>query len=325
MDSNITNKFKTAYNKIIKAKNIFLVTHERPDGDALASVCALIDLMEKLNKKYTAFCQDNPTSNYSWLPFINKFTTKRPLVENLTYYDLIIILDCGNKKRTGIAKEINLKKPNPFLIEFDHHLKVDDYADLEIRLPAAAATTEILYYFFQINNLKITKNIANCILAGILTDTANFLYQSTSDKTAEIASEMLSYGANFSKIVEKIWRNKNLSSMKLWGNSLNNLIINKKYNLAFSILSLDEIKKYENNEDIFDSIANFLGNLYGVKGVMLLREEGGGKIKGSLRSSHSKADMSKLAIFLGGGGHAKAAGFLIDGKLKKEGNKWRLE
>ncbi len=325
MDQNIINKFKIAYKKIMEAKNILLITHERPDGDALASVCTLIDLLEKFNKKYTAFCQDNPTSNYSWLPFIDKLETKHSVVENLTNYDLIIILDCGNKKRTGLAKEINLKTPNQFIIEFDHHLKVDDYADLEIRFPEAAATTEVLYYFFKINNLKITKNIANCILAGILTDTANFLYQSTSDKTTEIASEMLSYGANFTKIVEKTWRNKDLSSMKLFGTALNNLIINKKYNLAFSILSLSEIKKYENNEDVFDGIANFLGNLHGVKGIMLLREEAGGKIKGSLRSSHPEADMSKLAVLLGGGGHMKSAGFCIEGKLKKEGNKWKIE
>jgi len=325
MDLNTINKFKTAYNKIIKAKNILLVTHERPDGDAIASVCALIDLMEKINKKYTVFCQDNPTSNYSWLPFINKLTTKRSLVENLTNYDLIIILDCGNKERTGIANKINSKNQNQFLIEFDHHLKVDDYTDLEIRFSEAAATTEVLYYFFKINNLKITKNVANCILTGILTDTANFLYHSTSNKTAKIASEMLSYGANFPKIVEKTWRNKNLSSIKLFGTALNNLIINKKYNLAFSILSLAEIKKYKNDEDIFDGIANFLGNLYGVKGVMFLREEENEKIKGSLRSSHPKADMSKLANFLGGGGHTKASGFSIKGKFKREGNKWKIE
>lgn len=325
MDLNIINKFKTAYNKIKKAENILIVTHQRPDGDALASSCSMACLLKKLNIKFTIFCQDDPTSNYSFLPFINKITTRRPPIESFFEYDLIIILDCGNKQRTGIAEEISIRKSNQFCIEFDHHPKIDDYANLEIRLSSAAATTEILYYFFKINNIKITKNIANCILTGILTDTANFIYQSTSDKTAEIASKMLSYGARFPEIIEKTWRNKSLSSMKLWGNSLNNLIINKKYNLAFSILSLNEIKKYGSNEDIFDSLANFLGNLYGVKGVILLREEESGKIKGSLRSSHPSVDMSKLAIFLGGGGHAKAAGFFIDGKLKKEGDKWKIE
>ena len=168
------------------------------------------------------------------------------------------------------------------------------------------------------------KNIADCILTGILTDTGNFLYSATSQKSINIASEMLLYGARFPRIVKNTLYNKSLPAMKVWGLALNNLKINKKYNFAFSVLTLAEIEKFssDESEDVFDSISGFLSNLYGVKGVLFLREEKGGKLKGSLRSAHPKVDVSKLASRLGGGGHAKASGFVLKGKIEKEGNNW---
>ncbi|MFH1522553.1 MAG: hypothetical protein ABIE43_01890, partial [Patescibacteria group bacterium] len=228
----------------------------------------------------------------------------------------------------GLSKEIE-GKSSQFIIEFDHHPRMDNYSDLEIRFPKAAAVSEILYYFFKANNIRITKKIANCILTGILTDTSNFLHPSTTNEVVNIASEMLLYGAQFPKITEFTMHNKSLSAMKLWGIVLSNLKVNKKYNLGYVVISLEEIGKYDDNEDVFDSIATFLSNLQGVKGVMLLREEinqrtGLKQIKGSLRSSHPKIDISKLAAILGGGGHAKSSGFIVDGKLEKTGELWKV-
>ncbi len=336
MDQNIktTDKFIRAYRKIQAAENILLLTHERPDGDALASLCALADLAESLNKKYTAFCADQPSENFFFLPRVEKIISAKSEIKPLDF-DLIMVLDCGSLSRTGLKTEINQAfiynqetKQKPFIIEFDHHPKTDDYADLEIRFPEAAATAEILYYFFKANNIRLTKNIANCLLTGILTDTANFLYPSASGQTASIAAEMLLDGARFPKIMEKTIYNKSLSAMKLWGATLDNLEINEKYGLAFSVLSREEIKRYDDNEDVWDTIANFLGNLRGVKGVMLLREEinaaGGKQLKGSLRSSHPRADISRLAAVLGGGGHPKAAGFVVKGELQKTASGWEV-
>jgi len=339
LDIRTTNKFKQAYKKIQEAKNILLVTHERPDGDALASVCALVDLLEKFEKKYTAFCYDKPTTNFSFLPHVEKIISEKNKI-NFSKFDLIIVLDCGNLKRTRLTQEIQSipllvrksfalraqpsESEKVFIIEFDHHPKTDDYADLEIRLPEASATAEILYYLFKINKIRLNKNIATCILTGILTDTSNFLYPGTSDKTTSIASEMLVYGAQFTKIMKKTWQNKNIKAMKLWGIVLSRLEINKKYNIAFSILTKEEIKKYKGDEDILDGIANFLGNLADVKATLLLREEDDNNIKGSLRSSHPKTDISKLATILGGGGHPKASGFLVKGRLKKTEKGWKV-
>lgn len=321
------NKFKEAYKKIKECKNALLIIHERPDGDALSSACALSSLLDSLSKKHTLFCVDNIPDFFSFLPNVNNFISKPNF--DLKNFDLILVLDCGCMTRTKIAEKIKKERgENQYIIEFDHHLRVDNYADLEIRMPKKSSTSEILYHFFKTNNLLLTKNISNCILTGILTDTGNLLYPSANIDTIKVSSSMLSHGAIFSKITQKTIQNKSLTSMKILGRVLNNLKVNKKYNIAFSVLAYEEIKELKkelkNNEDIFDSINGFLSNLQDAKIVMFLREEKKGKIKGSLRTNHPDMEVLDLARFLGGGGHPKACGFDIDGSIKKIDGGWKI-
>lgn len=313
MDNDIYLKI---FQKIKSAKNILLVTHDRPDGDALSSECALIELLTHLNKKFFAYCYNSPPAQFNFLPNVEKINAHKDEL-NFSQYDLIITLDCGSLSRTKLTEEIENKDKSQFVVEFDHHPKIDDYADIEIKKPQASSTVEILYYFFKTNKIKINKNIANCILTGIITDTGNFLYPSTTDKTIQIASEMLLYGASFPLISESTRRNKSLPAMKILGRAIDNLQINKKYNFAFSVLTYKNLSEGNVTEEELEGISGFLSNLYGVSGVMLLREEKNKKIKGSLRTAHPKINISILAQILGGGGHAKASGFTIDGELRQ--------
>ncbi|MCK4554308.1 bifunctional oligoribonuclease/PAP phosphatase NrnA [Candidatus Parcubacteria bacterium] len=317
------NIYSNIFNKIKSAKNILLVTHDAPDGDALASICAIIELLESLAKKYFAYCYDAPPYQFDFLPHIEKISNNKKQF-NFDDFDLIIALDCGSLNRTKLTDEINNKNKNQFIIEFDHHPKLDDYANLELKDPQAAATTEILYHFLKANKIKINKNIANCILTGILTDTANFLYPSTSQQTVEIASEMLAKGANLPQIMENTRRNKSLASMKIWGKAMSRLQINQKYNFAFTVLTLDEITSSGVTEEELEGIAGFISNLHNVKGTLILREQPGNIVKGSLRTSCPQIDVSQLAQALGGGGHSKASGFKIQGKLKQAEERWKI-
>ncbi|MBU0646877.1 bifunctional oligoribonuclease/PAP phosphatase NrnA [Patescibacteria group bacterium] len=312
--------FQKAYELIKQSKNILLVTHEKPDGDAIASACAMAEILELNKKSFTIFCPDKPPFQYDYLPHLEKFSANY----NFNKVDLIIILDCGSLKRTNLEKEISERTKNQLVIEFDHHPKMDNYADIEFKLSEAASTTEILYQFLKINKIKINKNLANCILTGIITDTANFLYPSTSSQTINISSEMLSKGAKLPQIMENTKRNKSLTAMKMWGKAMSNLKINKKYNFAVSILSKEDIDDNITEEDI-EGISGFLSNLENVSGLMLLREQKDGNLKGSLRTSNNNVNISQLARLLGGGGHAKASGFTIEGKLEKINNGWKIE
>ena len=308
-----------AYEKIKQAENLLLVTHEKPDGDALAASCAMAEILQLLGKTYSIYCFDEPPYQYNFLPHLEKFQTSH----NFAQADLLIVLDCGNLKRTKLEKEINSRNNNQVIIEFDHHPKIDHYADYEFRMVEASSTTEVLYYFIKHNKIKITKNLANCLLTGIITDTANFLYPSTSSQTITIASKMLTYGAKLPQIMENTWRNKSLITMKTWGKAMAGLKINKAYNFAISILTKEDLNNNLTDEDM-EGISGFLSNLDNVNGVLLLREQPDGKIKGSLRTYNPQVDVSLLARLLGGGGHAKASGFTLEGELEKTSTGWKV-
>lgn len=320
----IKDKFLDAYKLIKEAEKILLVTHDRPDGDALSSTCAVIEILKNLDKDFGAYCMSEVPFQFNFLPHVEYISADRERLD-FDSYDLIIALDCGQLRRTNLTEEIKNRRKNQKVIEFDHHPKIDSYADIEVRLPKSAATTEVLYDFVKHNKIKITKNLATCILAGIITDTGNLLYESTSEHTIKISSEMIAHGARFPTILEKTWRNKSLAAMRLWGQAMNNLQINLKYNFAFSVLQLSDMEMSGATEEELEGIAGFLSNLHGVKAVVLLREIEDNKIKGSIRGMKPGVDISELARKLGGGGHKKASGFIVDGHIIKKNDKWVIE
>lgn len=337
VERDLGDKYKLAYQKITKANNILIVGHLNPDGDDLASICLLMELFKDLNKNYTAYCEHKLDNLWPFLPQQEAVLGNKTLLQKkvppdfssnnyLDYFDLIIALDCGSLHRTNLSEEIT-RRGRVGVMEFDHHLKVDDYAELEIRLPDKASTTEVLYNFLKANQITLTKNIATCILTGILTDTGNFLYSNASRENLLIASEMLSLGANFNQIINQSLNNKNLTTIRLLSRAIANLQINAKEQIAISVLRPEDFTELGRDfaAEAFDDIVAVLANLKDVKAVLLLREYEPGKIKGSWRSQTDGYDVSKFAQTLGGGGHKHASGFQIDGRIIKKDGRWKIE
>lgn len=314
-----TQLFKKAYSLITNANNILIVTHENPDGDAVASVCLMAEVARLAQKKYWLYCHNPINYQNEFLAHLDEFKNYYDKFN----FDLIIILDCGSIERTKLTEEIKNRSAQQLVLEIDHHPRTRAYADLEVRDSTAAATTEILYHFLKANKIKINKNLADCVLTGILTDTGNFLYPSTSPATINIASAMLAAGARLPQIMENTWRNKSIASMKAWGKALARLKINPKYNFGYTILEARDVPAEITKEEL-EGMAGFLSNLNGVNAIMLLREIPDGTIKGSLRATKPNINIARLATALGGGGHAKAAGFTVDGKLEKTETGWKI-
>lgn len=326
MDQEIKPLLIQAYQRITKAKNILIVSHWHPDPDALSAIGVMIEIAESQGKKYFAYASEKEELTFNFLPHEEKVASKLPEDFSLKNYDLLLVLDCGSPKRTGISQHLQEFKDqglreNIYIIEFDHHPRTESFADLEIRIPHLGSTAELLYYFLKENGVKINKNLANLLLAGILTDTGNFLYPVTSDGAIKISSELLEKGAQLPKILQNTSRRQDLLSLKIWGLALRNLRINERYNLGVTVLSqkeLMEIIDQDNVElvghDVFGDVAGALSNLGGVKGVLLLRDTAEG-LKGNWRSSDQSVNMNHLAQIFGGGGHPQASGFLLPGKI----------
>lgn len=325
---NLDEKIKIFKEKIKSAKNILVVGHLRPDGDAISSVCIILEILKRFKKEAFAYCHGNIPSSLSYL---NHFEKIDNTLEDFNKYDLLIVVDCGSLLRTNLSKEIKKAKElnSLYIIEIDHHPLVDFYSDLEIRDTKAASTTEILYYICKELEILIDKSLAEAILTGIITDTGNFFYPNASSKSLQIASNLLNKGANLAKIIKHNNSSYNLASYKLWGLAMERLEVHHKYDLAYSVLRLDDILAISSDsEEISETlslIAGFLSNLSGVKATLLLHETKKGMIKGHLRSSRKDIDISKLARYLGGGGHKQAAGFAIAGEIVKIDNSWQIK
>ncbi len=322
-------KYLVARKMIEKAKRVLLIGHIRPDGDAIASCLALSYLLNNLKKENKIVCLGNLPVYFNYLKNFNKIINSKDKI-NLNYFDLIITLDCGSLSRTGLSEEIlDLKNKGKIrLIEIDHHLSQASPADLEIRDSSKAATTELIYDLWQAFDLKLDKDVAEAILTGLITDTNNFFYPNASSETIFLAAKLLNKGANLNRIVRQVKKATNIYSLKLWGLAMERLSVHEEYNLAYSVLSKEDLKTLRIKEDELSEtlslIAGFLSNLANVKATLLLYDNDQGIIKGHLRSTNKKINVAKLANYLGGGGHSQAAGFITSGELVKSGSNWKI-
>ncbi|MFC1613003.1 bifunctional oligoribonuclease/PAP phosphatase NrnA [Patescibacteria group bacterium] len=312
---------RQVFNDIQKADNILLITHKNPDGDAYGSLCAMLAVLANMGKKCTAFATNTPAKDFLFLPFIDKIISNYNVLDQ---YDLIIALDTADERYSNIGEEIKFFKNK--IINIDHHFTNTRFGYLNIVNPESSSTAEILYNIFCAEGIKIDKSIATCLLTGILTDTDNFSNAATSVSSLQAASDLMLNGGKIQQIVKHSYYNKSFDRVKLWGTVFERIITNKKYNIAVAIIIQEDFKNIdENNQELTSGVANFLSNIFETSAILVLEESKDGMIKGSLRTTVEDVDVSKLAKLLGGGGHKKAAGFTVKGKIEKEGGRWFIK
>lgn len=318
----LSSLYKKIYFQLTQAENILLVIHQRPDGDAWGSVLAFTESLKKLRKKYSIFCK-----NFSFFSPSNLFLTETvisDIKEIFKPFDLIFVFDSSDFKHAGIENLIPNLIPKPILINIDHHISNLNFGDINLIDSSAAATTEIIYKFFKNFKIKISKSIATNLLLGIITDTNYFTNPNTTLECLKIAAELLTLGARLPQINNSVLKNKSLETLKLWGRIFSRLSFNKNLKITTTIITLKDLKDFQLDTEAIEDISNFLNNLSDIKISLILREQEDGTIKGSLRTNDELLDLTKFAKILGGGGHKKAAGFTIKGRLEKIKEGWKV-
>jgi len=305
------NKIKRA---ITSAKQIAVISHQGPDGDALGSLTALAEVLQIWQKPYSLFCVTPAPETFTWLPNIAQLQTD-PQIFNKYRFDLIIIIDSGSLVYAGVAELLTNLDYKYQLLNIDHHASNNGYGDINYVDIKASSTCEIIYNLIRAWQFPLNKNIATSLLNGIMTDTGMLTNPATSDHSLIIASRLMKFGANIQKITTRNMRNKSTDMLKLWGIALERLVYNPDLHSVATCLTQEDFKKLAITSDSLDGLANFLSQLKNVNFTMVLVEQPDQIIKGSLRTTLDNIDVSALAAELGGGGHRKAAGFTISGKL----------
>lgn len=310
---------------IEKSKWPLFIAHQKPDGDTLGSVTALINYALEEQKTFSAFCLDQPGDMYLYLPGIER--VKSDMAEVLAApIDLLVVLDAGDLVYAGVAELVErFRERGPKVINLDHHATNEYFGDYNVVLTDAASTTEVIARLLQSVGYGVSRRIATCLLTGILTDTGVFANPATSASAIAEAGWLLSHGASFNTIIEKLTRNKSLDALKLWGRALGRLKYNSRYEIASVVVRQEDWGDCEDGEEAVEGLANFLNSLAGVKATLVIKELSMNKIKGSFRTTCQGIDVSAIAGMLGGGGHKKAAGFTIDGELKEVDGYWQLK
>lgn len=313
------------HQEILGAENILLVSHKNPDGDALSSGCALMQYLRQIDKNHTAYCATPISQNFNFLPHAEYYTTNpRILIDER--FDLVIVLDSGDLLYAGLDEFLKNLDYSPVIVNIDHHATNEFFGHHNLVLSHAASTTEVLYNFFKINKIALDKYIATCLLTGIITDTGYFSNPATTAQSLKIAAELLRLGGNLNLIKGWTLKNRSVRGLKVWGQVLSRLYKNETYDIVSTILTADDTQGQESagTDEEVEGIANFLNNLGEGKIVLLLKDKGDGIIKASLRTTDPQIDLSALAKMFGGGGHAKAAGFSVKGKLAETKKGWQV-
>ena len=289
--------------EILKANNILILTHESPDGDAIGSSLGMMHALKSLNKNVEVVMKELPKT-YAYLPGSDEIKLEPAIKIN----DLVIVLDCPDKNRTN--KEYwNYIEDAKVRISIDHHSKNSMFADYNFVNPASPACCQILVNVFEYFGIEITKDIATCLLTGIITDTGGFRHSGITEETFEFAAEALSMGINVSKIYRQALMVVTKPRFELQKIAMERMEFLADGKISFTYITESDMKKVGMEPGDHEGIVEMGRNIEGVEVSIFLYEKEDG-YKASLRSN-DYVNVADVCLIFGGGGHIKAAGCTI--------------
>lgn len=251
-------------------------------------------------------CATKPKNSYAWLPEIDKFVQEA----DFSKFDLIISVDVSSP---GMLAFENIK-PH---INIDHHVSNSRFAEVNIVDDKACSTSFIVYKIFKKSGWLITRRIATALMAGLYYDTGSFMHSNTDIETLRAASELTRLGADKAQIVKSFFKTMSIPQIKLWGRILEKIKTTDK-GVTVSVVTNDDLKECGATHEEVDRVVDYLNTNEEGRFCVLLVEGDGGTIKGSTRTRGEEIDLSSVCRLLGGGGHRKAGGFGIPGKIVEE-------
>jgi len=299
---------------ILEARCVLVCSHVRPDGDAIGSLLAVGWALDQLGKAHTLACSHPVPSNFHFLPGWEQITQKPPptCTTGAGNYELVIALDAADLNRFERLQEEIERLEVPILV-IDHHTTNAHFGTVNWVEPEAAATTEMLFLLFQRMGLQLDEVVATYLLTGIVTDTQGFRTRNTSSRTMEIVGELLSAGAPLTTISDWTLNRRPLSALRLWAAVLPGVQCRDHIVWGEIPLSVRRASGYPGGDDA--DLVEFLVTVEETQVAAIFYELEDGRVKLSLRSRPG-TDVAEVAQQLGGGGHAQAAGAIVEGPLE---------
>lgn len=291
-----------------QVKTMGIAGHIRPDGDCVGSCMALyLYVKEYYPEIQVDVYLDHPKPIFSHIDCMDEIKTE---TDGEKEYDLFVTCDVSSRDRLALAGEYFEKAKKTVCI--DHHISNPGFAQINYIRGEISSACEVLYGLLDPE--KVNQRVAVPIYTGMIHDTGVFQYSSTSPETMRIAGQLMKTGFNFSRIIDESFYEKTYIQNQIMGRVLAESIMLLDGKCIIGYLRRRDLDFYGVDGKDLDGIVSQLRLTKGVEVAMFLYEVESQKFKVSLRSN-GRVDVSRIAVYFGGGGHMRAAGIDMMGSL----------
>lgn len=302
----------TLRNAISQSKEVAIISHFRPDGDAIGSLLALGLALQAMGKRVHLWNEDGVPARFAFLQGAALITrTPDALPAGV---DTFICVDTGDLKRIGEAG-MKLFAQAPLTINIDHHETNTHYASINVVEGEAAACGCVLMNLIREWGVALTRPIAEALFTAISTDTGSFQFSSTTAEVMRMAAVLIDAGVDVGDINRRLHQEVPWSTFIMKREVLNNMQTYEQG--AVVCYSMPAGKKAELGVGLEDTkdLVDIIRVLAGAKVAVIFEDLENGLIRISLRSKDSRINVANIASQHGGGGHAMAAGIRMRGEL----------
>ena len=285
-----------------------VVTHENPDGDALGSMLGVTLGLRELGKDVVMYLSGTAPTPGEYR-FLDLSDVRRELPDD-TEERVLLAVDAANERRIGPEPEVIERAK--LVLDVDHHHDNSRFGDVNLIVPEASSTAEIVRDLLCELEVPLDPSIAEALYVGLVTDTGRFQYTNTTPKALRLAAELVDAGADVHGIFQHVYETLQFAKLKLLARALERAQLFEGGRVVISYLVKDDFAAVGAEEPYSEGIIDYLRAVEGSEMVALIREppRGEGPARRiSLRSSHDEVDVSAIAAQAGGGGHRQAAGF----------------
>jgi phosphoesterase RecJ-like protein len=290
--------------RLASGHDILVVSHVRPDGDAIGALLGLGLALDSAGKRVRMFLADGVPSSFRHLVGADRIASKLE-----PGHDTFVTVDCADFKRVG---KVAAALPPPD-VNIDHHKTNELFGGLNLVEGEEVATSAILTKYLPRWGYPITQPIAAALLTGIITDTLGFRTSNVKAEALRQAATLMEAGADMTELYMRGLVHRSFAAARYWGSGLSRL--ERKDGMVITALTLEDRKTaaYSGNDDA--DLINVVSAIDGFKVAVLFVEQHQSRVKVSWRALEPGVDVAAIAVKFGGGGHAAAAGADVDGTL----------
>lgn len=300
---------------LAQPRKAVVIMHHKPDADALGSSLGLAAYLKKRNHIVTVISPSDYPSFLEWLPgngdvLVFQKNTASQTAKAIAEAEITFCLDFSSLARINELGDM-VRQSSAKTVLVDHHLDPEHFADFEMWDDTAASTAELVYQLIiELGDESlIDPSIAECLYAGLMTDTGGFRHNNTSYRVFVVASRLVAHGASPSKVSKLIYDNNSIERLRLMGFVLaHKLQVLPEYRTAYICLTKEELKEYSSQTGDTEGLVNYGLSIKGTILSVLIYERKDGSVKLSLRSLGDFSVNEMARKHFAGGGHKNAAG-----------------